>query len=371
MTTWVRAGTVSVTNGSTTVTFSGVDIIASNVRVGDELKGPDGNDYEITAITSSTEAEITPAYLGGTAAGQGYAIKPTRGIVQNLYDQVTALIASVNAHISGALAGRFGDGTVAEPGISFSSDANTGIRRSGSDNIMMVGGGVDKFGWSGSTAAGDIVQANTTDTTSGRLLKVGAFGLGVDAGPSIANVNDLEESGLYYGLGGAHTNPTPGDNPFPTVSGAFGLLSGNSTLGGAADYRWQLAVRLSASDPEMVFRSSVTTAGGWSDWAKVWTSADEEFGQNANGSYVRFPDGTQICWHNFFTANNAATTWTFPAAFVDTDVTCTPVSGFETGPRIMGQSVPTATSVDIRSFDETGSEAVAPRVQITAVGRWK
>lgn len=371
MTTWLRDGTVSVTNGSANITFTGADLIAGNVRIGDEFKGPDGNDYEIASVVSATSATIAPAYLGATAAGQSYAIQPTRGIVQLLYNQVTALIATVTGHVDGVLSGLFPDGTVDLPSISFSSDSNTGIRRVASDRIALVGGGVDKLTWTGSAASGDIVQANATDTTSGRLLKVGAFGLGQDAGQSIANVDNLAESGLFYGLGGAHPGVTPGDNPFPSVSGAFGMISGNSSLGDPQDYRWQMAVRLSASEPEAVFRSSVTNAGGWSDWVKIFTSGDAEFANNGNGSYARLPDGTQICWHNFFTANNAAVTWTFPAAFVDTDVTCIPVSGFETAPRIMGQSVPTATSVDIRSFDETGSENVAPRVQVIAIGRWK
>lgn len=48
-----------------------------------------------------------------------------------------------------------------------------------------------------------------------------------------------------------------------------------------------------------------------------------ESGKNANGYYVRFGDGTQICWKDTFnlTYNNKyslSNTWTFPAAFKDT-----------------------------------------------------
>ena len=46
-----------------------------------------------------------------------------------------------------------------------------------------------------------------------------------------------------------------------------------------------------------------------------------ERGSNANGEYVRFADGTQICWLRDLilshTANtDLASTWTFPSAFL-------------------------------------------------------
>lgn len=366
---WYRTGTVSVTNGSASVTGAGTSWFGG-LQAGWGFVGPDGRTYEIADVVDATSLTLATPYQGSTAAAQNYAAFPTMSLAGDLTAELQALTSEYQGVVDGAGAGKFPDGTLAEPGVRFEADPDTGLRRVGANSAALVGGGVDKLGWSGSAATGDIVQADPLDATAGRLLKVGAFGLGKDAGRPIVDTNTHLESGFFYGLGGAHPGVTPGDNPFPSVSGAFGLVAGNSTLGDEADYRWQMAVRLSADTPEAVFRSSVTDAGGWSDWAKLWSSADAEFGSNGNGSYVRFPDGTQICWHNFFTANNAAVTWTFPAAFVDTNVTCIPVSGFETGPRIMGQSVPTATSVNIRSFDETGSENVAPRCQIWAAGRW-
>ena len=53
-----------------------------------------------------------------------------------------------------------------------------------------------------------------------------------------------------------------------------------------------------------------------------------ESGDNANGNYVRFADGTQICWSGNIaaTATNAMNKnaeWTFPAQFFDTDIIVT------------------------------------------------
>lgn len=51
-----------------------------------------------------------------------------------------------------------------------------------------------------------------------------------------------------------------------------------------------------------------------------------ESGSNSNGYYVRFADGTQICWHTKYTTNlidtphgnvyySGSDIWTFPASF--------------------------------------------------------
>lgn len=74
MATWYRTGTVSVSNGSTTVTGNLTAWLMA-AKVGDAFDGPDGKRYEITAVTSNTAIEILPAYAGSTASGQSYAIE--------------------------------------------------------------------------------------------------------------------------------------------------------------------------------------------------------------------------------------------------------------------------------------------------------
>ena len=75
---WYRAGTVALTNGSSTVTGSGTAFIA-NAGIGEGLIAPDGRTYEITNIASDTSLTISPAYLGSTASGQAYAVAPCAG----------------------------------------------------------------------------------------------------------------------------------------------------------------------------------------------------------------------------------------------------------------------------------------------------
>lgn len=45
------------------------------------------------------------------------------------------------------------------------------------------------------------------------------------------------------------------------------------------------------------------------------TGAVIERGSNANGEYVRFADGTQICTNRFTTSGTSTDVWTYPAAF--------------------------------------------------------
>lgn len=62
------------------------------------------------------------------------------------------------------------------------------------------------------------------------------------------------------------------------------------------------------------------------DATVVFTAAAQdlpESGSNANGRYVKFPDGTMLCTHamkaTYSTADRLAAAWTFPHAFADTD----------------------------------------------------
>lgn len=114
------------------------------------------------------------------------------------------------------------------------------------------------------------------------------------------------------------------------------------------------------------------------------TGAIVEQGSGANGNYVRFADGTQICWHQLDTTaagntstatgslfwQNADTTWTFPAAFSATPVVPQP-SGVRTD-RVCGGTitgVASTTSVTMRAWAATtlGSSIA---LRCVAYGRW-
>jgi hypothetical protein len=70
-------GTISVTNGSSTVTGSGTSWnTTTNAEAGEYIKLPDGKWYKISSIGSNTSITIEVSYQGSTLSGQSYTISP-------------------------------------------------------------------------------------------------------------------------------------------------------------------------------------------------------------------------------------------------------------------------------------------------------
>lgn len=141
---WYRTGTVSVTNGSTTVTGAGTSFV-SNVANGEGFLGPDGKIYEIAEVVSATQLTLAAAYTGSTAGGQAYAILPTQSALADLAGAAAELVNSFAAVRDGAGQGLFSDGAPASPGIRFANDQDTGLFRPTANNIGVSTGGVDRM----------------------------------------------------------------------------------------------------------------------------------------------------------------------------------------------------------------------------------
>lgn len=137
---WYRTGTVSLTNGSATVTGSGTAFVA-NASIGEGFLGPDGRTYEIMDIPSNTSLTISPVYMGSTASGQAYAIAPLRGRIADLIAETGSLLASFSTVRDGIGAGLFPDGTAATPAFRFTNDQDTGLYRIGENSLAMATSG--------------------------------------------------------------------------------------------------------------------------------------------------------------------------------------------------------------------------------------
>lgn len=128
----------------------------------------------------------------------------------------------------------------------------------------------------------------------------------------------------------------------------------------------KLPVTGNAVIPNLV--GTVSQSGG------VPTGAVVERGSNANGGYVRFADGTQICWQvhsnpSWTGSNNTSATWTYPAAFSAIPVVNpTILTGLpnQFNASVSGQ---TATSAPIFTGGTTSSGGPAT-TYVTAIGRW-
>ncbi|MCR9274396.1 MULTISPECIES: pyocin knob domain-containing protein [unclassified Mameliella] len=377
MATWLRTGTASVTNGNATVTFTGADVIAASIRTGDAFHAPDGRVYEIDTIDSATQVTLAQTYLGSTASGQSYAIQPTRGVVTDLYNSVQTLISSVNGYVSGVLAGLFPAGTAVTPSIAKSGDTDTGLFWPAANQLAAATGGVKRWLLS-STAfqvdvpiTGTAVTQSATDATTGRLLKVGDFGLGssiVEAIP--AGYSDIDAADIPngdYWIGAAATGDKPTSIGFLKVKRRY--------TGSRVTQEWR------GDNSSTVYRRFYLS-GVWTPWAYAFDSANAvgtvsqsggaptgaivERGSNANGEYVRFADGTQICTHVFAISANP-TTWTFPAAFSAGPTMM--ANAFNAAARTVTIGSRTSTTVQFNVFDASGSAASAS-VAVVAIGHW-
>ena len=141
---WYKTGTISVTNGSATVTGSGTSWVA-NAEVGEALYAPDGRLYEIINIASDTSMTITPAYLGSNQTGQNYTIVPSQSYIRDLAAQAADLVNNYSTIANTIGVGKFPDGTLADPAFKFSDDLDTGFYRSADNEVTFVAGGVAQF----------------------------------------------------------------------------------------------------------------------------------------------------------------------------------------------------------------------------------
>jgi hypothetical protein len=229
------------------------------------------------------------------------------------------------------------------------------------------------------TLMGTAVTQSNVDTTAGRLLKVGDFGNGA-LGPQLTDLTAAIAPGRYWfiestAIGSPNTGPfqatlevtsTAAGQTFLArrVSSTLPRLWSGSRSGSTGSITWT----------ELYSRNSIL--GTVSQTGGVPTGAVIERGSNANGSYVRFADGTQICTNsNLATSASADTAWTFPATFqypanpnrpVVSGNVATTVSN---GHRLAISGLASGTSIFVNAINISNAR-VAATAHLTAIGRW-
>ena len=133
---------------------------------------------------------------------------------------------------------------------------------------------------------------------------------------------------------------------------------------------------ITATDGLVYTRGNIL--GTVSQSAGVPTGAILEKGSNANGEYVRYADGTQICWNynaGSLTSTTASgslfrttteITWTFPKVFIVAPVA---IASPNLTSRFSAVGAITTTSVDFRHFSAV-TAAGAVETMVMAIGRW-
>lgn len=233
---------------------------------------------------------------------------------------------------------------------------------------------------------GLVKQTSATGTTAGALLTVGAFGLGTSF-----TATDSDANAGSYIIPGAHFLSTLGGTNFPPVGSSRCLVHVVGSVGGGLS---QVFTVRDTGDTYVRVYDSVS----WGPWRKLYTQgtilgtvsqsagvptgAIIERGGNANGEYVRFADGTQICTtsstqvaqsiNNAFMGGfrSSGFTWTFPATFSSSAIVTGSMQGGTDGFSVQNLTQsPTISAIYV--FTAVTSQAAADRsVRLVAIGRW-
>jgi hypothetical protein len=294
------------------------------------------------------------------------------------------------------------DGTSAFPTFTFTNNPDTGLYRTGSDEIGVSINGTRRarFGASGidfeapitgtefrvnTGLVGTAVTQSDTDITAGRLLKTRDYGLGVliEYSGNINTVADMPTG--FYRVTVSATGTMPGG-----LSG-FNMIVLRREAAAPYSSTVQIALR-TGTQPEQYVR--FYDGSSWSGWQKSYdqgnilgtvsqsggtpTGAVIQRGSNGNGEFVRFADGTQICTHSIsggatttaagsiFTSGDE--TWTFPQAFTSATGLTVAASVMTVG-RWCNVYGTTSSDATIRQFNSS-SNAGTPSIRVVAIGRW-
>jgi hypothetical protein len=269
------------------------------------------------------------------------------------------------------------------------------------DNIFSVKISPDGVAWQTAIAAdpasgvislglpvtGAAIQSGPVDAAAGKLLTTGAFGWG-DAAAAIAsdNLDAIPASGVYL----IDSAALAGTASLPAIS----LAAGDHLVQVQSDSGAQSQIAISQGAGRLAVRTR--NGAGWNDWreivtqgsilgsvsqtAGIPTGAVIERGSNADGSFVRFADGTQICTTDnagaaaCTTANgsvyaSSAGSWTFPAAFAGTAAEISLSGSISTADRWVCASATSTTAATWKHRSATSSSAQL-ETRLMAVGRW-
>lgn len=291
--------------------------------------------------------------------------------------ELNALAAYLDTLALATGPGLFLNGSAASPAVAFASDTNTGLYRIGADTIGIAVGGVEVARFTSAGIAGPAVQASLTDTTAGRLLLAGAYGWGAEAVPLPGGGLDID--GITV-TGNYQINATV-ISASPNIW-SKAAISSSSLLHFGRDASNAAQIMVNRSSAVMAIRTR--SLGTWGPWREIFhqgsvlgtvsqasgvpTGGLIERGSNANGEYVRWADGTQICSATLTGSAGAGVAWTFPAAFsaapnVGGTVIATVLSA------LCLDAAPSATAVTVSARDKTDARR-ADTIHIRATGRW-
>lgn len=230
--------------------------------------------------------------------------------------------------------------------------------------------------------SGTAVQSGVHDATVGRLLRTGAFGVGLLVGEPLPTVtlNTATTTGMFSYSAGDVNAPSANSGTVLVMKLSTVTLRQDALVG-------NLNLRFT--------RHSADSGATWSTWRRIFTQGNIlgtvsesagvptgaiiEQGSNANGNFVRFADGTQICWR-VSSATLAVSTSSF-GGFASSGSTSLFSATFAASP-VVGATVFNASafgvectakstaSTTIRWQAVTSQGSAVREAEVIAIGRW-
>lgn len=370
MTAAYTTGTITLTAGSTAVTGTGTGWQTALITGGTIYPdAPGGNALPIASVDSNIG--ITAAIPWRGASGTySYALMRDTAYGQQVVANAQALADYIARLDNKALAAfvTLAAGMAANK-LPYMSGSNTMALADFTAAARTLLAGADVAAMRGTLEVAR-TQANVTDTTTGRSLIVGAFGIG-GVGPVIGDCGVTDNSIAP----GVYAYQTSGGTP--SSGGPAGVTTGilyhsRRSVGGG---EFQIMMSDGGSNGGAMFYH-LRTAGAWLSWKRL----DVVYGTNANGVYVRFPDGTQICQRsasytvasvtaigNIYNAPEFA--WTFPAAFADTSVLSVSGTVRTTSPVWINARPSAASTAQIRVLSAVAANETVT-IDLFAIGRY-
>ncbi len=351
-----NTGTASIAQGQTVVTGQGTAWLQA-VRSADDFGKHVGRPIPIASVDSDTQITLAYPWPGPTQAAAPYRISftPYHVAYRQALQEIGKLLASGNVSALAGLEGAAGKVPL------FTGPGVLDLM-----NILPV-------------------QDNKDDVQNG-MNSLYAKLLRVDGANNAKNAF----FGTYYG-GSANKNIDtllPGEtglfsisNPgtFPPDVGTFWFIETQRQL--YNDTKHQTAHRYGGTSalPSIWYRVASTT-NVYSRWLPLIPVR----GDNANGSYVRLGDGTQICWSTIDLTNTDMSTprgaffspasyltWTFPAAFSTAPAISASFQRASYVPSAVGiysQSLAVANLAPWSSISL--ASGISKSVYVQAIGRW-